>query len=83
MSAAVDFWGLPFSLGQRFVLRLVVEGMVSACVVLPQPLLLKTVLREKRDAFMLDEDVDAMLRGRLLGIAGGLWVGATINSMMF
>lgn len=82
-SVGVDHWEL-FSAGEhRFGLRLMIEAAAAACLVLPRPLLLKTVFRSRRSVFMRDADVDAMLRARALGIASGLWVGATINSMFF
>ncbi|RKT27016.1 hypothetical protein B0G69_2820 [Paraburkholderia sp. RAU2J] len=82
-SVAMDHWVLPSSIGQGLGLRLAIEAVVSACLVLPRPLLLKTVFRSRRSVFIQDEDVRAMLQGRVVGILSGVWVGATINSVLF
>ncbi|NKJ46262.1 hypothetical protein CIC12_05790 [Burkholderia sp. SG-MS1] len=82
-SVAMDHWVLSSPVGQGRGLRLVIEAVVSACLVLPRPLLLKTVLRSRRSVFIQDEDVRAMLRGRVVGILSGVWVGATINGLLF
>ncbi len=70
-------------MGRAGGLRLAIEAAASACLVLPKPLLLKTVFRSRRHVFMQDVDVNAMLKGRVVGIASGIWMGATINSVLF
>lgn len=82
-SAGMDHWGVSSHIEEGFALRLTIEALVAACLVLPQPLLLKTIFRSRRSVFIRDEDVRAMLQGRVVGILGGVWVGATINSMLF
>lgn len=81
-SAGVDYWGLPSSLERGLGLRLAIEAAASACLVLPRPLLLKTVFRSRRSVFVQDEDVRAMLLGRVLGVPGGIWAGMLINSVI-
>lgn len=82
-SAGVDYWGVHLSMRKGFDSRLAIEVAVSACLVLPRPLLLKTVFRSRRNLFLREVDVNAMLKGRVVGIAVGIWVGATINSVLF
>lgn len=82
-SAGVDYLRLQLSIGKGFDSRLAIEVAVSACLLMPRPLLMKTVFRSRRNLFMRDVDVNAMLKGRVLGIAGGIWVGATVNSVLF
>lgn len=82
-SAGVDYWGLRLSMRTGFDLRLAIEVAVSACLILPRPLLLKTVFRSRRNLFLRDVDVNAMLKGRVVGIASGIWLGATVNSVLF
>lgn len=82
-SAGVDYLKLHLSFGKGFDSRLAIEVVVSACLLLPRPLLMKTVLRSRRNLFMRDADVNAMLKGRVMGIAGGIWLGATVNSVLF
>lgn len=83
VSAGADYWGSPFSAESGSGLRLALEAGVSACFVLPRPLLLATVFRSRRSVFVRDEDVRAMLLGRVVGVAGGMWVGAMINGVLF
>ncbi|APA87431.2 hypothetical protein BJG93_18165 [Paraburkholderia sprentiae WSM5005] len=82
VSAGVDHWKLTFSIGHGFALRLALKAVASACLLLPRPLLLKTVLRSRRSVFTRDEHVRAMLMGRVVGLVGGIWVGATVNSLL-
>jgi hypothetical protein len=83
VSAGVDYWGLVSSFDRRFGLRLGLEVAASACLLLPKPLLMKTVFRSRRSIFVRDEDVRAMLMGRVIGVIGGIWFGATANGMLF
>ncbi|MBC8730937.1 hypothetical protein [Paraburkholderia sp. UCT2] len=83
ISAGVDHWRISHSIDPRFGLRLTPETVASACLLLPRPLLLKTVFRLRRSVFMRDEDVHAMLMGRLFGVLGGVWLGATVNCLLF
>ncbi|WP_052420949.1 hypothetical protein [Paraburkholderia ferrariae] len=59
-------------------LRLAVPLLISACAVLARPLLLKTVLRSRRDPLMLDEDLNSLLVGRALGVVAGFFFGVTL-----
>ena len=44
-----------------------------------KPLAYKTVWRERRCSFVLDEDLSATLRGRSFGIPAGVVVGILIQ----
>jgi hypothetical protein len=39
-------------------------------------------LRERRSEFILDEDLNAMLLGRAIGVIGGLALGVTVATEM-
>lgn len=80
---AVDHWAIASFVEQSLGVRLVIEAAASASLVLPRPLLLKTIFRLRRSVFIADEDVQAMLRGRVVGVIGGIWLGLTINSVLF
>ncbi|WP_322043678.1 hypothetical protein [Paraburkholderia sp. J67] len=61
-------------------IRLAVPALVSACLLFPRPLLHRTVLHEKRDPNLLDEDLNLMLLGRALGLIGGIIFGISLAS---
>ncbi|WP_321886068.1 hypothetical protein [Paraburkholderia bannensis] len=60
--------------------RLAVPALISACLLFPRPLLHRTVLREKRDPNLLDEDLNLLLLGRVLGLIGGIIFGISLAS---
>ncbi|MCG5078125.1 hypothetical protein [Paraburkholderia tagetis] len=60
--------------------RLTVPALISACLLFPRPLLHRTVLRERRDVGMLDEDLNLLLVGRALGLVGGIIFGISLAS---
>jgi hypothetical protein len=51
---------------------------IAACIVFPRPVLMRTLMRDKRSPFLLDSDVECMLLGRVMGLvfglAGTLWL---------
>jgi ABC-type enterobactin transport system permease subunit len=59
-------------------IRLAVPVLLSACVLFPRPLLMRTVLHKRRDPTLLDEDLNHVLLGRALGLVGGLFIGITL-----
>ncbi|WP_321813790.1 MULTISPECIES: hypothetical protein [unclassified Paraburkholderia] len=61
-------------------LRLAVPALISACLLFPRPLLHRTVLHAKRDPNLLDEDLNLLLLGRLMGLAGGIVFGISLAS---
>ncbi|KXU85509.1 hypothetical protein CI15_20305 [Paraburkholderia monticola] len=82
VSAGVDHWRLMSSIDHGFGLRLALETAAACCLLLPRPLLLKTVFRSRRSVFIRDEDIRAMLLGRVVGVVSGIWIGATANCML-
>ncbi|CAG9273134.1 conserved membrane hypothetical protein [Paraburkholderia unamae] len=62
--------------------RLAVPVLISACALLIRPLLFKTVLRERRDPLMLEEDLNQLLVGRALGVVGGFFFGVTLATQL-
>lgn len=73
---------LPFgNLDEARSLHVGLGIALSACIVLPRPLLMRSIWRG-RDPFILDDEVDNMLIGRVIGIvcgaAAGVFVLATL-----
>jgi hypothetical protein len=58
--------------------QILVPIVVAAALLLTRPLLLRTLLRDRRSPFLLDEDLNAMLIGRALGLIGGACIGITL-----
>ncbi|QCP52582.1 hypothetical protein FAZ95_25835 [Trinickia violacea] len=56
---------------------------VAACVLFPRPILLRTVLRSRRDPLLFDEDLNAMLIGRAFGMVVGFPIGIALCSKIF
>ncbi|QCP54425.1 hypothetical protein FAZ95_36505 [Trinickia violacea] len=75
---ALMYFGLPNADHSSVFERLITPVLAASCVLYPRPILLKTVLRDRRDAFTLEEDIDAMLLGRTIGVLGGLAMGLTL-----
>ena len=63
-------------------IRLTVPVVIAACALLIRPLLLKTVLRDRRDPLMLDDDLNQLLVGRTLGVVGGFFFGVTLATQI-
>lgn len=55
---------------------------VSSCILLPVPLLQRTVLRHRRDPFVDNEDLDNLLLGRFVGLILGLVAAIWLRSMV-
>jgi hypothetical protein len=53
--------------------------LVSGCLMFIRPLLLKTVLSSRRNPFVLNEDLNAMISGRAAGMICGLMIGITVT----
>ncbi|MBB6317290.1 hypothetical protein [Paraburkholderia tropica] len=52
----------------------------SALLLFPRPILHRTLLRERRDPGLLDEDLNLLLVGRALGLVGGIIFGISLAS---
>lgn len=83
-SAVVLFTWLDIPSERHFsgYVRLAVPALLSACLLFPRPLLLRTLLRERRDPMLLDDDLNHTLIGRALGLVGGLFIGITLATEM-
>ncbi|WP_233874677.1 hypothetical protein [Paraburkholderia adhaesiva] len=62
--------------------RLAVPAAISAALLFPRPLLLRTVWKSRRDPWVFDEDLDQLMRGRAVGLVGGMFIGITLAGQM-
>jgi len=88
LTAALVFVSVYFgaSLDAHYINRffeLGVPVLVSALILFPRPLLLRTLLRAKRDPFLLDEDLNLLLVGLAVGLVGGIFIGVTLCTEFF
>jgi hypothetical protein len=65
----------PFMAKLRALEQVTMTALISIVIVDAKPLAYKTVWRERRCSFVLDEDINATLRGRTFGIPFGVIVG--------
>jgi hypothetical protein len=68
---------------QHPAMQMAVPVALAVTFLLTRPLLLKTVLRSRRSPFLLDEDLNAMLIGRAMGIVGGACLSITLCAELF
>jgi hypothetical protein len=76
------YLGVPSERHAGMAARLGLPVALASVLLFPMPLLHRTVLRERRSEFLLDEDLNAMLMGRLIGVIGGVALGVTVASEM-
>jgi hypothetical protein len=69
-----------FMAAQHAVEQVIATALVAGVLVMARPLAHKTVWRERRDRFVLDEDLSATLRGRALGVPAGVLIGILIQN---
>jgi hypothetical protein len=65
----------PFMAKLHALQQVIVTALISIVIVDARPLAYRTVWRERRCSFVLDEDINATLRGRTFGIPFGVIVG--------
>src|SRR6266702_5178989 len=65
----------PLIAGLHALEQIVLTALISIVIVDAKPLAYKTVWRERRCSFILDEDLSATIRGRTFGIPFGVLVG--------
>lgn len=70
----------PFIARLHALEQVIVTALVSIVIVAAKPLAYKTVWRERRSSFVLDEDINATLRGRTFGIPFGVIVGILVQN---
>jgi hypothetical protein len=70
-------------LGTLHALQQVLLTIVISLIALnSKPLALKTIWVNRRDTFVLDEDLNATLRGRTFGIPAGIVLGMLIQNQL-
>ncbi|MEI6001451.1 hypothetical protein H3V53_31130 [Paraburkholderia bengalensis] len=72
------YLGIPAEHHANLAMRLGLPVAVSCALLFPLPVLHRTVWRERRSRFVLDEDLNAMLLGRAIGVIGGVALGVTL-----
>jgi hypothetical protein len=70
----------PFIAQLRALEQVILTALISIVIVDAKPLAYKTVWRERRCSFVLDEDLSATIRGRTFGIPAGVVVGILIQN---
>ncbi|MFM0504039.1 hypothetical protein [Paraburkholderia caffeinilytica] len=70
----------PFIAKLHALEQVILTALISIVIVDAKPLAYKTVWRERRCSFVLDEDLSATLRGRTFGIPAGVVVGILIQN---
>ncbi|MEX3931991.1 hypothetical protein AB4Y32_09285 [Paraburkholderia phymatum] len=72
------YLGIPSGRHAHMAMRLGLPVALSCALLFPVPLLHRTVLRDRRSLFVLDEDLNALLLGRAIGVMGGIALGVTL-----
>ncbi|MBP0593717.1 hypothetical protein J8I87_29325 [Paraburkholderia sp. LEh10] len=72
------YLGIPAGRHANMAARLGLPVGLSCALLFPMPLLHRTLLRERRSQFVLDEDLNAVLLGRVIGVIGGVALGVTL-----
>jgi hypothetical protein len=76
------YLGIPAEHRANMAMRLGLPTALSCMLLFPMPLLHRTVLRERRSQFLLDDDLYATLLGRAIGVIGGVALGVTLATEM-
>ncbi|CAD6560548.1 hypothetical protein ACFQ3P_34250 [Paraburkholderia sabiae] len=76
------YLGIPAEHHANMAMRLGLPVALSCALLFPMPVLHRTVLRERRSQFLLDEDLNALLLGRVIGVIGGVALGVTLATEM-
>ena len=74
------YFGIPSGRYDNVVVQAVVPIVVAAFILLTRPLLFRAALRSRRDPLLLDEDLNAILMGRTLGLIGGFFIGISLST---
>jgi hypothetical protein len=62
--------------------QVLAAAVISVVIVNAKPLAYKTIWRERRDSFLLDEDLNATIRGRSCGVPAGVVVGILVQNFV-
>lgn len=79
----LQYLGIPSEHYGSVAMQIAIPIVIAGCILLSRPLLLRTVLRSRRDPLLLDEDLNATLTGRIVGMIGGFFIGITLCSQFF
>lgn len=60
--------------------QMVISVVTAIIVLITRPVLLKTIWSERRDPFLLDQDMTAIIQGRSMGIVFGIIVAILIQN---
>jgi len=74
---ASTFWPLLATLNEFE--RVLAAGIISIILLNARPLALKTIWAHRRNEFLLDEDLNAIIRGRIFGVPAGVVVAILIE----
>ncbi|WP_232231964.1 hypothetical protein [Burkholderia sp. WSM2230] len=72
----------PFMARLHALEQVIATAVISLLISDTKPLLYKTIWRERRSSFILDEDLTATLRGRTFGIPAGVMVGILVQNLL-
>lgn len=73
---------LPVMAKLHALQQVIATVVISLFIADARPLLYKTVWRERRSSFVLDEDLSATLRGRTFGIPAGVMIGILVQNLL-
>lgn len=71
---------LPLMAKLHALEQIIVTVLISIVIACTRPLAYKTFWRERRCSFVLDDDINATLRGRAFGVPFGVIVGILIQN---
>ncbi|SIT43734.1 conserved membrane hypothetical protein [Paraburkholderia ribeironis] len=83
LAVVMTYFSIPSGHYGTGAVRLAISGVIASCILFPRPLLFKTLLRSRRDVFLLDEDLNALLLGRAVGVICGLFAAVAIVASLF
>ncbi|CAN7631511.1 hypothetical protein [Caballeronia sp. dw_19] len=59
--------------------QVLAAGVISIILLNARPLALKTIWAHRRDEFLLDEDLNTIIRGRTFGVPAGVIIAILIK----
>ncbi len=62
--------------------QVIATAVISLLIADTRPVLYKTVWSKRRSSFILDEDLNATLRGRTFGIPAGVMAGILVQNVL-
>ncbi len=71
---------LPFLSRLNAFAQVAISVVFAIIILITRPVLLKTIWSERRDPFLLDQDMTAIIQGRSMGIVFGIIVAILIQN---